>query len=271
MSRARPRRCRRRSCAGSSSAAAPAGRRRSRASAGARRRPSPNRRWPGCPSRSAVAASLVKPRRLSISSWLRSRSTPASGDVGGRGRLDHGGPFGRDRIAFRGRRPSGFIESCRSSHGRSPAHWIRISLNSTASTLAGIDRDVDAAQQFLLEAVDPGRAFEVGGAQLAQCRPGSVLDARQQRLHLRHDLGVGDLQRDLHLQEARTLAGCWVFWPRRLTSHLLHFEEGGLLGAAGAPWPSPRVGLRRGAGFFSERRTSRRRRRRPGAARPPPR
>src|SRR5947209_9182361 len=63
----------------------------------------------------------------------------------------------------------------------------------------GLDRRVDAARQFFLEAIEAGGALEVARAQLAQVGLERIHHARKERLDLRGETLLRQFQHDAHL------------------------------------------------------------------------
>src|SRR5829696_4371648 len=88
--------------------------------------------------------------------------------------------------------------------------------------LRRVDGDVDAAQQLLAQAVDAGGAVEVARPELAYEDLETILDPRQQRLDLRYELLVLDLERGAELQD---LGAILVRLVRKIDSHLADVEE----------------------------------------------
>ena len=107
-----------------------------------------------------------------------------------------------------------------------------MSLKSTASTLAGIDRDVDAAQELLAQTVDAGRAFEVAGAQFAHVDlEGCPRRAAAAAGSPDRPCASFDLERDAELEEARAIL---AWFGREVDGHLAAYRgSDGLLARLG--------------------------------------
>src|SRR5215208_3789672 len=88
--------------------------------------------------------------------------------------------------------------------------------------LGRVDGHVDAAQQLLAQTVDAGGAVEVARPELAYEDLETILDPRQQRLDLRYELLVLDLERGAELQD---LGAILVRLVRKIDSHLADVEE----------------------------------------------
>src|SRR4051812_38089129 len=171
----------------------------------------------------SVMSVRLKPRRLSISSWLRMRSappllpawtncppssimaahwaamssSPAPSATGAM--LSAAPPFGVTPWSARARPHS----AARSSWSSAMAVLLDDDfLEQHGVHLAGRDREVDAPRQFLAQPVEPGRTFKIGLAHLAQIGLERVHDARHQRLDLLDELLVLDLEHDLGLEIA---------------------------------------------------------------------
>ena len=67
--------------------------------------------------------------------------------------------------------------------------------------LGRVNGHVDAAQQLFAQAVDAGRAVEIARPELAHEDLETILDPRQERLDLRYELLVLDLERGAELQD----------------------------------------------------------------------
>ena len=188
-----------------------------------------------------------KPRRLSISSWVRTRSAPPLAlDMKLGAVVDHRRPLRGGRLAVgrasrqhrrarRRRRPPAPAPIRRPS--ASWSIWSFEFILSEAVTgrqfpeqhgvdAARRDRHIDPTRQLLLEAIETGGAIEVGRPQFTQDRSGTIHDARHRGLDLRLLRASGSSSTTL------TLRYC-VRSPRaggEIDQHLGHVEEHGRLG-----------------------------------------
>src|SRR5262249_46532469 len=183
----------------------------------------------------SVMSARLKPRRLSISSWFRMRSAPPllpawtncppssiiaahwaamssvpsppppSMAAPGSGRPP---PLGAAPCSARARPHSAARSSWSSAISGGLAALLDDDfLEQHGVDLARRDRDIDAARQFLAQPVEPGGAFKVALAHLAQIGLERVHDARHQRLDLLDQLRILDLEHDLGLEIAGAAAG----------------------------------------------------------------
>src|SRR5215472_9559403 len=162
---------------------------------------------------------MLKPRSVSISSWLRMRSARSFG-------LDENELVSSIIAAHwaaissltassgAALADSGAVVSSSSAapHSAASASWSTcFSAMATPSLdddfleqhgvhLAGRDRDVDAPGELFLEAVEARRAVEVGRPQLAQIGLEGVHDARHHGLDLLHQQRVGNSSTTLTLR-----------------------------------------------------------------------
>src|SRR5882757_208210 len=175
----------------------------------------------------------LKPSRLSISSWLSTRSVPplpvpapCENLDSSPGAVDH-----RSTVASRpgpappvvGAEASAVAASGSSASPHSAAmascsiwslDWLIFltspSLNDDFLEQHGVDaggrdRDVDAPRQLLLQPVQAGRAVEIARAQFAEIGLKRVHDARHDRRDLLDHLRLGQFEHDLDPQILRAL------------------------------------------------------------------
>src|SRR5580704_12309841 len=200
---------------------------------------------------SRLTSPTVKPSRLSISSWLRTRSPPLLPPPKSRlpsstmaahcSAIDSVSSLAAAASAA----SAGSSESSEASHWAAMASWSTGSLPAmivrSVSLLnhdfleqhgADLDRrhrDIDPPRQFLLQAEQPGRAVEVGRPQFAQVSLEDVGDARHRRLELLDLLLLLQLEHHLHLQILHALAG----GTDQVDQHVRHFDKGRRLGRRG--------------------------------------
>src|SRR6516162_1971517 len=168
---------------------------------------------------SRFTSPAVKPSRLSISSWKRTRSPPflpppksrlpSSTMAAHCSAIDSVSSLALAASAA----ATGSSESSEASHWAAMASWSTGSLPAmilrSVSLLnhdfleqhgADLDRrhrDVDPPRQFLLQAEQPGRAVEIGGSEFAQIGLEDVGDARHRRLDVLDLLLFLQLEDDL--------------------------------------------------------------------------
>src|SRR6267154_999103 len=191
----------------------------------------------------SVMSVRLKPRRLSISSWLRMRSAPplfpawtncppssiiaahwaamsssAASAAGMAPAPAPAPPFGVTPWSARARPHS----AARSSWSSAMAVLLDDDfLEQHGVHLAGCDREVDAPRQFFAQPVEPGRTFEIALAHLAQIGLERVHDARHQRFDLLDQLLVVHLEYDLGLEVGRA-AGTGAL---QVDQHIGQIEE----------------------------------------------
>src|SRR5690349_14473137 len=179
-------------------------------------------RMPDCEP--LTRSSIEKPRRPSISSWLRMRSAPPLEPCPSSSIEAHSlrtssppTPCSASAAPQSAARSSSGCDAPPCSARAAPHSAIRswsagpaISLHHDLFEqhrvdLGRVDRDVDAPRQLLLQPEEAGRSLEVGGAELAHIGLKGVEHARHHRLDVGADLLLADLERDLHLQILRPI------------------------------------------------------------------
>src|SRR5882724_1639066 len=174
----------------------------------------------------------LKPSRLSISSWLSTRSVPPLPLLFGEnfesseGAADHcaavvSRPGPAPPVVGAAASAVAASGSSASPHSAAMAScsiwsldWLIFltspSLNDDFLEQHGVDaggrdRDVNAARQFLLQPVEAGRAVEIARTQFAKVGLERVHDARHDRRDLLDHLLLGQLEHDLDPQILRAL------------------------------------------------------------------